>query len=91
MRLDADAAVEHVKPVPSEAIPARRNRPVEPVAPADRETVDPEREAAERIDHQVHRKRVRRILGPAETRFDAGETSLHEHDQEARSPGSTPC
>ena len=64
-------------------IPAGRDRAVPPIPPPDSKTVDPKAESAERVDHQVHGRRVRRILGAAQPRLDEHKPGLHEHDQEA--------
>ena len=71
------------RPGPSEEYQPGGDRTVAPVAPADREAVDPEREAAERIDHEVHGQRVASVLRAAQAGLDEHEAGLHEHDQEA--------
>src|SRR5207244_9403765 len=63
--------------------PAGRYRAVPPIPPPDGKTVDPEGESAERVDHQVHARCMRGILGTAQRRLDEHKPSLHEHDQEA--------
>ena len=48
-----------------------------------REAADPVAEHADRVDHEVHRHRVRGVLGAGEPGLDHREAGLHEHDEEA--------
>ena len=69
---------------PERGVPSRWHGSVEPIAPPEREAVGPKAQTAERVDHEVHRERVRGVLGAAHPRFDHREAGLHEHDEEAR-------
>ena len=80
---EADPAVQHGQPWPERRVPARCHRSVEPIAPTDCETVDPEGETAERVDHEIHRRGVRAVLRSAQSGLDVHEAGLHEHHQEA--------
>ena len=43
----------------------------------------PKKRDSRGVDHQVHSRRVRSILGTAQRRLDEHKSGLHEHDQEA--------
>jgi len=45
------------------------------------ETDKPEKETAERKIHQVLHEDIAGVFGTAKTRFQQGETGLHEHDE----------
>ena len=61
--------VEHRQTRAERRIPTRRHRTVPPIAPADREAIYPERKAAERIDHQIHRRSCGPHSSPGTDRF----------------------
>ncbi len=82
-----DALVEHGGARTERRVPAGWDRSVEPVAPPERKAVDPEAQATQRVDHEVHGDGVRRVLGAAHAGLDHRETCLHEHDEEARDHG----
>ena len=66
---DAQPFVQNRQTWTERWIPTRRHRTVPPVAPANRKAVNPKRQAAQRINHQVHRRRVRTIFRAAQDRF----------------------
>ena len=79
---DAQTGIEHRSARPERRIPARRDRAVEPISPADCETVGPECQTAQGIDHQIHAHRMGGVFRAAQARFDHRKSGLHEHHQE---------
>jgi hypothetical protein len=81
---DADSSIQNRRSRAERRVPTRRHRSVEPVAPAERPAIGPERDAPQRVDHEVHGHRVARVLRATQAGLHEREARLHEHDQEPR-------
>ena len=81
---NSNPAVQQRQSRAQRGIPAWWHGAIEPVTPTKGEAVSPEGGTTERINHQVHGGRVRRILCPTEADFHQHESGLHEHHEKSR-------